>query len=77
MLDCSGQYTPVPESYSPGVQQLVKSMIEKKMELRPSIKDVLNLSFIRPQIERFVSPEQLQKELASLDLNKGEFPDLL
>eukprot|EP00421_Protoceratium_reticulatum_P063817 CAMPEP_0168402362 /NCGR_PEP_ID=MMETSP0228-20121227/23581_1 /TAXON_ID=133427 /ORGANISM="Protoceratium reticulatum, Strain CCCM 535 (=CCMP 1889)" /LENGTH=794 /DNA_ID=CAMNT_0008415945 /DNA_START=87 /DNA_END=2469 /DNA_ORIENTATION=+ len=45
-----GNYTPITSSCSPGTRSLIKSMLNKNPKHRPTLKEILHMSSIRPRI---------------------------
>lgn len=49
---------PIPETYSPDLRQLVNQMLSKAPEDRPSIRNILEMPFIRNFAQQFMYPGQ-------------------
>jgi len=45
-----GNYTPITSACSPGTRSLIKSMLNRNPKNRPTLKEILHLSSIRPRI---------------------------
>ena len=57
---CRGKIPPLPKTYSKDLTDLVKALLIQKTDLRPSVKDVLRMSFIRGHIVKYLEARQAE-----------------
>jgi NIMA (never in mitosis gene a)-related kinase len=57
----SEEPAPLPETYSPGLRELIREMLRKDPEERPSITDILQSSVIASAIKRLEAPAELPR----------------
>lgn len=43
----AAEYTPLPDGFSSGLQDLVRSLLAKETKQRPSISETLNMPYVR------------------------------
>ena len=60
---------PLPETYSFGLRNLVKKMLRKDFNERPSIIEILNMPILRRTLIGYLKSEKFRKEVAMI-LNK-------
>jgi len=59
---CSGNYTPIPSHYSQNMKLLVKSCLQVDVFKRPTINQILQMSFVKDRIQSFLSEQQVHDE---------------
>ncbi|XP_053329633.1 serine/threonine-protein kinase Nek1-like [Spea bombifrons] len=68
-----GEYFPLPECYSPDLHNLVKVILEKCPESRPSANCILNFSFVQEHLKQFI--EKHESQLFKQILEKKDYKD--
>ena len=48
------KYEPIPDRYSPELQELIKKMLQKDSKDRPSIQDIIQMPLIRQKMQEFM-----------------------
>jgi NIMA (never in mitosis gene a)-related kinase 1/4/5 len=54
-----GTIDPIPATYSKDLQSLINSLIERDTEKRPQVAEILQLPFLKRQMENFVTKNSL------------------
>ncbi|KAG8448094.1 hypothetical protein GDO86_015258 [Hymenochirus boettgeri] len=65
-----GQYQPIPECYSDDLHNLVKVILDKSPESRPSASCILNLCFVQDHLKHFI--EKHEHQLSKQSSNKKD-----
>lgn len=57
----SEDFEPIPNRYSPELQSLIKRLLDKKPENRPSIREILKMDLIRQKAIEFSKETSIQR----------------
>lgn len=69
-----GEYAPLPDCYSPDLQLLIKTVLDKCPETRPSANGILSLRFVQEHLKQFVEKHECQ--LYNQNLERKEKKDI-
>ncbi|NXG37031.1 NEK4 kinase, partial [Dromaius novaehollandiae] len=61
-----GKLPPMPRDYSPQLVEIIRTMLSKKPEERPSVKSILRQPYIKQQISLFLEATKAQKSMTFL-----------
>ena len=67
-----GVYQRLPIQFSAGMSQLVKSLLQKDPEKRPSINAILKMPLIQPRIGRYLQGEAFKDEFSHTILHNHD-----
>lgn len=62
-----GDYHPLPDCYSTDIYQLVKTVLDKCPESRPSANSILSLSFVQGHLKQFIQKHEFHLYKQSLE----------
>lgn len=65
-----GQYPPIPSQYSRELKQLISSMLELRVHLRPNINQILKVPMIARRARNFLSDNVFKDEFSHTILHK-------
>ncbi|XP_004864435.1 serine/threonine-protein kinase Nek4 isoform X1 [Heterocephalus glaber] len=65
-----GKLPPMPRAYSPELAELIKTMLSKRPEERPSVRSILRLPYIKHQISLFL--EATKAKTSKTNIKNGD-----
>ena len=51
---------PIPDTYSPELQELVRKLMNKDQKKRPSTAEILKMDYVRQRMQQFVDDQELE-----------------
>uniref|UniRef100_A0A8B9CKX6 Serine/threonine-protein kinase Nek4 n=1 Tax=Anser brachyrhynchus TaxID=132585 RepID=A0A8B9CKX6_9AVES len=68
-----GKLPPMPKDYSPHLVEIIRTMLSKNPEERPSVKSILRHPYIKHQISLFLEATKAMKKTASSNIKPPNF----
>ncbi|KAM9326535.1 uncharacterized protein PAF06_002751 [Gastrophryne carolinensis] len=69
-----GDYAPLPECYSSDLHLLIKTVLDKCPETRPSANGILSLGFVQEHLKQFIEKHECQQYKQSLEKKEKKNP---
>ena len=67
---------PIPTTYSPELQELVRKLMNKDQKKRPSTAEILKMDYVRQGMQQFVENQEIENQMRNAQVYKKQRPTI-